>query len=259
MRWHRVRKGLHGLLGVVAWALLPAAVLVGAALKTNPPDWKSWGLDVFLANLQETAWITLPACVILTPLLKWLQSVVGIPWVWEVIRHNLDAFRDHVFEKQDGPVHHHRVTLFKYRFGLLWPPFGGWLVPVERSGHTTRDTRVRFRAPKNKPDDAEGIAGQTWAQRSFLPVQDLQDVSQCQDPEVLEDYAQRTFVTSQWLRKNRELSAAARSFAGIPVEVKGELWGVIVLDSRLERLPGRSPEKTYRLFGRQLGKLLEKG
>jgi hypothetical protein len=45
-------------------------------------------------------------------------------------------------------------------------------------------------------------------------------------------------VCVDWFIKKRKIPA--RSYAGCPVEVKNAMWGVLVLDSRSEQLPGKA-------------------
>lgn len=126
-------------------------------------------------------------------------------------------------------------------------------MPVERSGHTTRKSRTAFLAPDDA-DRAEGIAGQTWARNRILVVNELPDINKSPPQGVLEDYARRTFVATEWLQGTRR---HARSFCGIPVEVKGRPWGVIILDSRNPNVIDDDANRFYRLVGGFLGKLLE--
>jgi len=115
-----------------------------------------------------------------------------------------------------------------------------------------------FRAPDN-PNAAEGIAGRTWAIGKIVLVDNLPDLSvnSSQKPADLELYAEKTGVKVAWLKEAlRKQQFLARSFCGIPVEVKGRLWGVIVVDSRRPKIV--AAEETYRLVSRVLGKLLER-
>jgi hypothetical protein len=57
------------------------------------------------------------------------------------------------------------------------------------------------------------------------------------------------------LEQSRPLS---RSFVGIPVEVMGKRWGVIVLDSNDDIRTGTQYVKLYTLISKFLAKLLEK-
>jgi GAF domain-containing protein len=60
----------------------------------------------------------------------------------------------------------------------------------------------------------------------------------------------------------RKRLSMARSYLGIPIEVKGERWGVIVLDSRSPngiRPPEGLPYDTYRVMAKFLEQMLERG
>jgi len=78
-------------------------------------------------------------------------------------------------------------------------------------------------------------------------------------PEDVGLYAERTFVRTEWveeyIRKGRPL---ARSFIGIPVEVAGNRWGVLVLDSKREMRSAPTTLKLYTLVARFLATLLER-
>lgn len=178
---------------------------------------------------------------------KWLASMIGPPWIWKAIRGIIDEFRERAFASAGDPVHHHRVTLFEHtqiwRFWRLWDvwitpwtwrrgrtPWSGWLLPVCRSGHTTQHCSTRFLAPDNA-DYAEGVAGQVWARNSQIVVNDLPLVDENTPDDVIADYASKTFVSSDWV-KNRRTRPLPRCLCGVPIEVDGRIWGVLVLDSR---------------------------
>lgn len=178
-------------------------------------------------------------------------SVIGPPWVWATIHSILNEFREHAFraETTGDPLHYHRVTLFKHvrmKWWLsheswrsrFWPwgkgryPWSGWLVPVARSGHTTKSSSTVFLAPDDA-DHAEGVAGKTWALNSTLPVSKLPNLQDSPNQEQIADYSRRTFASEDWLRTRLgNDKPLPQSLHGIPVEVKGKPWGVLVLDSR---------------------------
>jgi hypothetical protein len=112
------------------------------------------------------------------------------------------------------------------------------------------------------PDDAdfaEGVAGRTWAANERVSVEDLPGLEGTPSGADVTDYAHRSFVSEQWIRRRSSDKVFPRSLHGIPVEVKGKLWGVVVLDSRLER--GIRLERATRLISvlaAILDKLLEK-
>jgi len=80
----------------------------------------------------------------------------------------------------------------------------------------------------------------------------------------LNEYARKTYVSVEFLedwleRKASKGQSLPRAICGIPVEVKGEVWGVIVIDSRN---PGELYKDAVMAFwkttARTLSKLLEK-
>lgn len=185
-----------------------------------------------LIKLQPQIWWVSPAVLGFAALLGLTQRIVGDPKKWKVVHSVLDRFQEYVFGAENNDLHEHRVTLFRRR-QFCWTlrrwPWSGWLVPVERSAHTTQRSSSCFMAP----DDAsrvEGIAGMTWNRRKSLKVEGLPDLqaADCSEADVVL-YAEKTRSRIELVREKR---FGARSYYGIPVEVKGERWGVIVVDSR---------------------------
>lgn len=91
-------------------------------------------------------------------------------------------------------------------------------------------------ASKEHPDDAEGVAGQTWARNRTVIVSDLPDlnIDNPQETDIIE-YAKRAFVTKEWICNRMQTNRRGlqcRSLFGICIEVKGIPWGVLVIDSR---------------------------
>lgn len=73
--------------------------------------------------------------------------------------------------------------------------------------------------------------------------------------EDVDDYAKRTFVSSDWIRSEQP---AGRAFLGIVVEVKGSKWGVLVFDSRNPNdFDMQQVSNVYSRFAKVLGNLLE--
>jgi len=264
MRKRWFRRLLYHALTAAQWTAVVISGAVSASLRAKVTDlhgtWASFA--PLLDWVQDRAWLILLVVPVCIAIVEFLRRFTGPPWVWDAIHHHLDLFQEYAFPDQSGDMlHNHRVTLFKYvSWRWCWSkwPWSGWLIPFERSGHTTQHSSARFRVP----DDAErieGVAGATWASRGAVVVTDLPDLQNQPSEGDIRTYAQRTYVTEEWLRvyinKRRPL---ARSFVGIPVNVKGNRWGVIVLDSRGEMLVGPTILKLYTLISRIFGKLLER-
>ena len=213
-----------------------------------------------LEYIQQTSFIVVPVLVAFVTLGPFARRLIGPPWAWDAVRNFLDRFQEYLFE-QEGPKHHHRVTLFKrtrFRWSLCRWPWSGWLVPIARSGHATQKTSTAFLAP-DKADLAEGVAGQAWVRDESVVVSDLPNIGGNNPSDKnLDRYAVRTWVSKRWLRRNKQ---HARFFCGIPVEVRGKPWGVIVLDSRNPNpevvKDNRNALRFYRFAGSVLGKLIE--
>ena len=183
----------------------------------------------------------------------------------------LDQYREEMFgkdeETKEEPEHFHRVTLYKYgwHWALVMWPWSGWVVPVARSGSTTKTKIPCFRASRNEPDKAEGVAGQTWVRNRRVPVFNLPNlnIESPSEPDI-EEYAKQTFVSEKWMYnriQKHKKGPQARSLLGIPLETKGKSWGVLVVDSRSQESIGlKKVSKSYssQAYYSVLSRLLEK-
>lgn len=240
--------------------LTVASATVGASLKADPIVWGNrFGVPVrsALTVLQERAWILLPAMLLLIPVLEGARRVIGDPRIWGIVHDVLDQYRERLFEHADeDQVHEHRVTLFKrvrWRWCMQKWPWSGWLVPVERSGHTSQKSHAAFLAP-DEADHAQGVAGMTWSRNRVVYVKDLPDLSAAASEADFEEYARSTWMPLEHARGRRP---RARSMFGIPVEVGNELWGVVVVDSRHPAILEPEAKRYYSIIARFLGKTLE--
>lgn len=259
--------------------LLP---FVAASSKLTPElliNFKNWfePSASILGYIQSVAWWLTVVLGLLAATSKYICVKIGEPWVWATLQSMVEELRKNAFNTNaDGPAHHHRVTLFrhvKWRFRngrgfsscLPWTKgpyvWSGWLVPVLRSCHTTQRTKSVFLAPDNA-QQAEGIAGQTWAARGTIYKAGLPSLEGVCNKNDVAQYARETLVSSGFI-KNRMSNGQtlARSYYGIPVEVKNRLWGVIVLDSMSPsgiRKPRGQAALTYAVMAKFVGKLLER-
>jgi hypothetical protein len=237
-----------------------AAAVIGAILKADSQALaqRSIALSEFVTWAQGVAWWVLPLLLVLSGTLGFVRKLLGPPWLWKAIHGYLDVFQADAFNRgPDDAQHHHRVTLFKH-VGWCWIlrrwPWSGWLIAVERSGHTTQTNISSFRAPDDA-DQAEGVAGMTWARNREVGVTKLPDLAGSPTDDDFRTYAKGSFLSVEQLKKK---IPKARSMYGIPVEVKGALWGVIVLDSRSPDGIRSDVQTFYRPLGKFLPKLLER-
>ncbi|MGK7913145.1 MAG: hypothetical protein AB4050_16960 [Synechococcus sp.] len=264
-----IRRSWGSVYGFLSFLQVVLGLLVtayGATLKADRTAF-SWGVyQNLVAWLQNTAWFMLVALTLAVGLIAIIKRQLGPPWLWQTVHRYLNRLRDDVFiDGKDDPVDHHRVTLFKYSRWTPYPwvwlvarawPWGGWLLPVERSGHLTLNTSTYFKAP-DRSDDAEGVAGQAWSGQSVIFVQGLPDLANNPTVANYNVYAGETFVTVKWLKKKLPRS---RLFVGMPIEVKGQPWGVVVLDSRNDSIISAdlTTQKQISTFAAYVGLLLER-
>lgn len=262
----RARRSVGNLYSAILGVQVGAgftAVLIGGLQKADTESISRLAtaaprLASFAVGLQQASWWLLPTLLIVSGGLGLLKKLLGPPWLWQTVHSYLDVFREDVFNfGPDDAVHHHRVTLFKY-VGWCWRlekwPWSGWLVPVERSGHTTQSQISVFRAPDDA-DHAEGVAGMTWARRGQVMVSHLPDLEASPSDDAFRAYSRATGVSVADLKRK---VPRARSYCGLPVEVKGNLWGVLIFDSRSPDGINHDSQVLFRPLGKYLGKLLER-
>jgi GAF domain len=230
-------------LKVVQYSSVGFTAIIGGLLKAEGSTWPDSARQL-LAFSHNSAWWLVPACVAVTAAAKGISAIMGPPRVWKSVRKVLDKHREKAFDVEDGdPAHFYRVTLFKRvqwtacnRASTYWEwgwwrwPWSGWLVPVVRSGHTTQKTKTIFLAPDDA-GNAEGVAGQVWASDQTIIVEDLPEITDRSSDEEVKEYAKKTFVSEEWVRKRIGKNPLSRSICGMPVEVESVKWGVLVLDS----------------------------
>lgn len=259
MRFRAVSRA-HGALGRARGLCLVASASAAAAIKADPTVVSAKVAPV-LGSLvgwsQPQSWWLSPSLLGLGALFGAAQRGIGDPSKWRVVHHVLDMYQEHVFGDENGELHEHRITLFKHvrwRLSLRGVPWSGWLVPVERSGHTTHRSVTYFRAP-DEADNAEGVAGIAWNSSRAVEVELLPDLNAlgCTE-EHCEDYAKRTRSD---LAKVKVKRFRARSYYAVPVEVKGERWGALVIDSRSSTLKKKKIREQQHFVLSFLSKTLE--
>jgi hypothetical protein len=224
-------------IGGLEWVAALAVAIISACLKADESKLWPFLADIVIA-IRNSAWYTLPIVIIVAGISVRIRKALGNRRTWKVVQVLLDHYWQESFAKdkdtKDDPHHFHRVTMFKHcrlHFGK-WP-FSGWMVPVARSGHSTKSGIRHFKASLSNPDQAEGVAGRAFAYQKMVPVYDLPhlNVARTNDDDV-KRYAEKSFLSIRKIEKDCNSDRpTSRSLLGIPVEVKGKPWGAIVLDS----------------------------
>jgi hypothetical protein len=255
--WRVIYHFAHG----VEWACGLLALVMSASLKANVGD-----APAFKAQIQwlhDRSAFSIVFTVIAIGVCGLIKRWAGPPWVWSAIHNALDGFRDVLFAaRKSEPEHLHRVTLFKCSHFptnrlKIWE-FGKWLVPVERSGATTRKNVSCFRV-SDDGEHVEGIAGQAWIRREgeIVMIDSLPEITSASTTNEIDNYAKRGFVSPEWVQNRiRDGKPLPRRLCGIRLELKGNPWGVLVVDSSL---PDKMTQldDAFKLSGRHLVALLE--
>jgi hypothetical protein len=202
------------------------------------------------------------ALAVLILIIDSVASKLRDPWILNAVQEALDELQQHGFEGKElknDPLDLHRLTLFRHHRTCFrrYPFWGGFMVPVLRSGHLTKRTNAFFRVP-DRADQTEGIVGRAFRTANTIKVTDLPDVGT--DNANADDvmlYAEKTFVTPEWVRENKP---KARSFMGIPVRVGGKILWILVVDSQKPDSEAilKKIERRYETTARNFVKLLER-
>ncbi|MDZ4406181.1 hypothetical protein [Prosthecobacter sp.] len=259
--------------GAVARMELGAATIpVAGQIATNETASSHSGLAKALRpqfkKVQENGFWFLPLCTIIAAMSLAMRGSLLPSATERAVKALLDDFRRNAFPAINDEMQY-RVTLFRHAWSFTSPfgwlkwkmPWHGWLVPFERSGIFTLNTKVRFFAPLDAPDQCEGFAGRVYATGGCQYVFDLPELraGQVSPPQgTLERYAGSTNVPVNWVTKRMKRGQTfPRSLWGIPIEVGGQRWGVLVVDSRNSRIRNHDNLKEeFETIGLCLNRLL---
>ena len=208
----------------------------------------------------------------------------GNLWILDKLQFVLDRYQGKAFVKKANPdpKDYHRVTLFQYKRGVLFPwhwsaqktfaPWGGgkhpfrsnYLVPVLRSGRLSRKTNAIFHV-SDSGDASEGIAGRAWVTEEAATAIGLPSIRSGANKRDIKVYAESTqsdeAMVEAMLEHKKSLSRdcpVPRSIVAIPVERFGKNWGVIVLDSRDPDGIASDAVENFKITIALIGQLLER-
>lgn len=209
----------------------------------------------------------LPICTLAVGFLGWVRPKLGHRWVDEAVKGLLDNFRLSAFPLEDPEIEH-RVTLFRHeQWHFSWArllkfrnPAAGWLIPYERAGDFSLRSSTIFFAPKEEPDRCEGFAGKVFRNKNCEYLYGLPKIDDKAPDEDVTDYVRETNSPEEWVRQRVvKGKSLPRSFWGFHIEVDGSVWGVLLVDSRSERLQGKDELKEQFLpVGLCLSKILSR-
>lgn len=249
-----VGKLLRFLESLAQWASVTAFV----TSKSDPgkfPKWLGSALGSEVSWVKDQAAWLIPFLLLILPLLTWLRKARGDE-VQSDVHSLLEQIRNVVFKNvRVEHEQHNRVTLFRHRRFYLWrwPFFGEWLIPEQRSGTSKRKTSSIFRVCDDG-EKCEGIAGWAWSKNAAVYVGGLPDMrnKNCSSAEI-QTYAERTCIDPKVLAASKNRPQGC-SFYGIPVEVSGRKWGVLVIDSVSSSFPKATADRIFRDLAPTLSK-----
>lgn len=236
-------------------------------------------LDVIEALQQNAFWFIVGFTVLVFVL--GIVNLSNVNKSWRLIKTVLDQYQRKCIPIV-GPQDQHRITLFKIERRVLPPKrnknhtflkrvisldwFCRYLVPVIRSGHLAQSSKAKFKI-HDSGNRCEGIAGEAYTINNRVSQTELPNL--CPDSvkklgkeelaEAIKEYAKKTKCSEDYVdRYIHEAKTLPRSIAATPVEVKGEIWGVLVIDSTHPTVANADAIIDYTVVIGIVGKLLER-
>lgn len=229
----------------------------GAVLKAKLDDLPWQWLYVTVDFMQRWAWAVAVVGPVALAITQFVRRKFGNPWALDAVQKLLDEIRREMFgEHSQDPLDHHRVTLFKR---VKWR---GFLIAVARSDHLTKNKIRRFRV-SDDGELCEGVVGRAWRCSEWVIVPsggiELPTLKRHSASGDIEAFAAKTHVDPKWVRKQLYADRPlAMSYAAILVRLKGQPWGVLVLDSRNPKPIDREKLAKFGVYGSLLTPLLER-
>lgn len=266
-KWHKwlLSIGVKGLY----WISFVLTLCIAANQRADK-EWILEHLSWFLSTynfLNGIAPIAFPlAAVVVSVTTAVEKHFLTNPRFESTVKKLLDDFRNKALPEEDAHIDH-RVTLFKYQTWAMrlilkgkLPFFNGCLIPYERAGEYTLNSKSWFLASKENPDCSEGVAGKIFTSLRCEYISGLPAITERANRGSKKKYCEETRTSEQLMEKRlRTKSIFPRSFWGVPVEVDGEIWGVLLIDSRLEEIKDHELIKDiYRPYGACISRLLSR-
>lgn len=251
---YRIRKKNEKRLRFATYVGSTMSLMVGSIVQLERNALSNWPTlirELFIVVKDWAPFLILSAIIlmVLPAIVKRYTTPVII---LRSIEKKLDVFRDWVcVDSEDDYNDNHRVTVFQYKksyWGILFnrrnwtyerfpwslerTPRSGWLVPVVRSGHSSKRAKTVFWAPDDGPN-CEGFAGKAWGKDCMVTRDSLPCIKSTSSDQQKNKYCRDTETPNHLIKKYIESDKSpARSFAAFPIKVMGENWGVVVIDSQ---------------------------
>lgn len=222
------------------------ASVLEMANQIDPANYPFWA-GVHYAVDESSLWFY--GLFLITFVFGKFLSKDGTRLTWEAIQANTDKLQNLAFPGSEYEINdHYRVTLFRHKrwsihrillikkLGLNlnkgWLPWRGWLVPVIRSNHTGKESKISFFAP-DSGERAEGIAGKCWASDFATREPELPRVISMSSERQKLRYCSLSkidkCIVDFYCKTGKTLS---RDILAFPVlTASGKRWGVMVYDS----------------------------
>lgn len=278
-------------LGVLFILVTLMGIAYSCLTKVDPKE-VEWfpPLPIAVETCRSLAWIQVPLFAGLASVLALAKKQASISIQLRLIHELLNDFHGQVFERGVS-LAENRVTLFKHenewlhvvershhltrksraRFRVLdsGEPEGiagqAWvtkaIVYVSHLPNISPSNEKVQSMPfwaKTRVHCCEWL-GRIWFLDFFWPVWWSHRVLSEVERKACKQYADRSWISPEKAEKSlRRRKALPRAMCGIPVEVSGKPWGVIVIDSRRESLPTEEQiDKFYRAHSKMLERLIK--
>lgn len=248
--------------------------------KQNIDYFKSHPVRKFLFNVFQENIISITAVIlfiwIIIYITDWLYNSFFEIEKKDLIKFILNQYQSKAFNSNSSDADdYNRVTLFKYKKRHFRFKNSHWLtdksklglikriIPKQylvfylRSGKHSQKTNAIFPV-FDESDRSQGWAAKVWATKGAAFISGLPDVCSDSTKANIRSYANTTYsseeIIKHYIRCKRPMPC---SIAAVLLEVKGEPWGVLVLDSRNPHGLSQHSIDNYRITIASIQKLLE--
>lgn len=229
----------------------------------SPPTWKAQLVEA-IEFLAVWGWVGVPIAAIFGCIGRCIEKSIAGSYQQKLSKKVLQCFHDAI-KPPDADHTNFRLTLFAFHPLPWWeralqglsrgihflkstrsnlvPPFVSWsghLVPYQSSDRFRSRRSSRWRVSDEQPRKNEGVAGRVFGEGTNFEVDSLPDSATIvRKKSAKAAYAQATNCSDEWLTRKingGKGSEVPRAFWATPIDVDGESWGVLLVDSTLEHI-----------------------